>query len=253
MQMILQVVQTGLPAVQAIFQSVFDAIGGVISGFQEVLSGIIQFITGVFSGDWSAAWNGIKSIFSGVWEGIKSIAKGVIDGISHAVSGVIDGISKVKETIGGVGGKVASALHIPGFAKGSTNTPDTFIAGENGPELITNAPGRTVYTAQQTRGILNAQNQARNTAAAVQAAGVTNITNNNAPENVPGVSAPELRSTTGQRSVTVTINNNPTIHVDGDKPGDLEEKLEENNRRLLQQVKDLLDKRDDDERRSVYA
>ncbi len=253
MQMILQVVQAVLPEVQAVFKSVFDAIGGVISGFQEVLSGIIQFITGVFSGDWSAAWNGIKSIFSGVWEGIKSIAKGVIDGISHAVSGVIDGISKVKETIGGVGGKVASALHIPGFAKGSTNTPDTFIAGENGPELITNAPGRTVYTAQQTRGILNAQNQARNTAAAVQAAGVTNITNNNAPENVPGVSAPELRSTTGQRSVTVTINNNPTIHVDGDKPGDLEEKLEENNRRLLQQVKDLLDKRDDDERRSVYA
>lgn len=253
MQMILQVVQAVLPEVQAVFKSVFDAIGGVISGFREVLSGIIQFITGVFSGDWSAAWNGIKSIFSGVWEGIKSIAKGVIDGISHAVSGVIDGISKVKETIGGVGGKVASALHIPGFAKGSTNTPDTFIAGENGPELITNAPGRTVYTAQQTQGILKAQNQARNAAAAVQAAGVTNITNNNALENVPGVSAPELRSTTGQSSITVTINNNPVINVDGDKPGDLEEKLEENNRRLLQQVKDLLDKRDDDERRSVYA
>ena len=253
MQMILQVVQAVLPAAQAVFQSVFSAIGGIVSAFQQVLSGIIQFITGVFTGNWSSAWEGIKSIFSGIWEGIKSIATGVIDTISSAVSGVIDGISKVKETIGGVGGKVASALHIPGFAKGSTNTPDTFIAGENGPELITNAPGRTVYTAQQTRGILNAQNQARNTAAAVQAAGVTNVTNNNAPENVPGVSAPELRSGAGQRSVTVTINNHPTIHVDGNKPGDLEEKLEENNRRLLQQVKDLLDKRDDDERRSVYA
>lgn len=253
MQMILQVVQTGLPAVQAIFQSVFSAIGGIVSAFQQVLSGIIQFITGVFTGNWSAAWNGIKSIFSGIWEDIKSIATGVINTISSAVNGVISGISKVKETIGGTVGKVAGALHIPGFAKGSKNTPDTFIAGENGPELITNAPGRTVYTAQQTQGILKAQNLAGSTAAAVQAAGVTNITNNNAPENVPGVSAPELRSTTGQRSVTVTINNNPTIHVDGDKPGDLEEKLEENNRRLLQQVKDLLDKRDDDERRSVYA
>lgn len=253
MQMILQVVQAVLPAVQAVFQSVFSAIGGIVSAFQQVLSGIIQFITGVFTGNWSAAWEGIKSIFSGIWEGIKSIATGVIDTISSAIKGVMDGIGKVKETIGGTVGKVAGALHIPGFAKGSKNTPDTFIAGENGPELITNAPGRTVYTAQQTQGILKAQNLAGSTAAAVQAAGVTNITNNNAPENVPGVSAPELRSTTGQSSITVTINNNPTIQVDGDKPGDLEEKLEENNRRLLQQVKDLLDKRDDDERRSVYA
>ena len=253
MQMILQVVQAVLPAVQAVFQSVFNTIGGIVSAFQQVLSGIIQFITGVFTGNWSAAWEGIKSIFSGIWEGIKSIATGVIDTISSAIKGVMDGIGKVKETIGGTVGKVAGALHIPGFAKGSKNTPDTFIAGENGPELITNAPGRTVYTAQQTQGILKAQNLAGSTAAAVQAAGVTNITNNNAPENVPGVSAPELRSTTGQSSITVTINNNPTIQVDGDKPGDLEEKLEENNRRLLQQVKDLLDKRDDDERRSVYA
>ena len=253
MQMILQVVQAVLPAVQAVFQSVFSTIGGIVSAFQQVLSGIIQFITGVFTGNWSAAWEGIKSIFSGIWEGIKSIATDVLDTISSAVSGVVNAIGKVKETIGGTVGKVAGALHIPGFAKGSKNTPDTFIAGENGPELITNAPGRTVYTAQQTQGILKAQNLAGSTAAAVQAAGVTNITNNNAPEDVPGVSAPELRSTTGQRSVTVTINNNPTIHVDGDKPGDLEEKLEENNRRLLQQVKDLLDKRDDDERRSVYA
>lgn len=253
MQMILQVVKAVLPEVQAIFQSVFDAIGGVVSAFQQVLSGIIQFITGVFTGNWSSAWEGIKSIFSGIWEGIKSIATGVIDTISSAVKGVMDGIGKVKEKIGGVGGKVAKALHIPGFAKGSTNTPDTFIAGENGPELITNAPGRVVYTAQQTRRILSAQNQARNTAAAVQAAGVTNITNNNAPESVSGVNAPELGSGARQSSVTITINNNPTIQINGDKPGDLEEKLEENNRRLLQMVKDLLDKRDDDERRSVYA
>lgn len=283
MQMILQVVQAVLPAVQAVFQSVFSAIGGIVSAFQQVLSGIIQFITGVFTGNWSAAWEGIKSIFSGIWEGIKSVAMGVIDTISSAVNGVISGISKVKETIGGTVGKVAGALHIPGFAKGSTNTPDTFIAGENGPELITNAPGRTVYTAQQTQGILKAQNQAgsaaeritntqgriiytaqqtrgilkaqnqvRNTAA-VRAAGEINIANNSAQENVPGVSAPELRSGTRQNSITVTINNNPKIHVDGDKPGDLEEKLEENNRRLLQQVKDLLDKLNDDERRRVYV
>lgn len=247
---ILSTVQAVLPAVLSVFQSVFNAIGGVISAAQQIFNGLIQFITGVFTGNWSAAWEGVKSIFSGIWNGIKSICTGVINGIVGAVNVVIRGLNslKVPDWVPGIGGKGISIPEIPQLAKGSKNTPQTFIAGEKGPELITNAPGRTVFTAQQTKDIFNAQNAAANTAAAV-----TNITNNNAPENVPGVSAPELKSTTGQRSVTVTINNNPTIHVDGDKPGDLEEKLEENNRRLLQQVKDLLDKRDDDERRSVYA
>lgn len=241
-----------LPVVQTVFTTIWSIIQPILA---QIFNGLIQFITGVFTGNWSAAWEGVKSIFSGIWNGIKSICTGVINGIVGAVNVVIRGLNslKVPDWVPGIGGKGISIPEIPQLAKGSKNTPQTFIAGEKGPELITNAPGRTVFTAQQTKDIFNAKNAAANTAAAVQAAGVTNITNNNAPENVPGVSAPELRSTTGQRSVTVTINNNPTIHVDGDKPGDLEEKLEENNRRLLQQVKDLLDKRDDDERRSVYA
>lgn len=252
---ILSTVQAVLPAVLSVFQSVFNAIGGVISAAQQIFNGLIQFITGVFTGNWSAAWNGVKSIFSGIWNGIKAICTGVINGIIGAVNVVIRGLNslKVPDWVPGIGGKGISIPEIPQLAKGSKNTPQTFIAGEKGPELITNAPGRTVFTAQQTKDIFNANNAAADTVAAVQAAGVTNITNNNAPENVPGVSAPELRSTTGQSSITVIINNNPTIHVDGEKPGDLEEKLEENNRSLLQQVKDLLDKRDDDERRSVYA
>ncbi len=252
---ILSTVQAVLPVVLSVFQSVFNAIGGVIRVAQQIFNGLIQFITGVFTGNWSAAWEGVKSIFSGIWNGIKLICTGVINGIVGAVNVVIRGLNslKIPDWVPGIGGKGINIPEIPQLAKGSKNTPQTFIAGERGPELITNAPGRTVFTAQQTKDIFNAQNAAANTAAAVQAAGVTNITNNNAPENVPGVSAPELRSTTRQSSITVTINNNPVIHVDGDKSGDLEEKLEENNRRLLQQVKDLLDKRDDDERRSVYA
>ena len=40
------------------------------------------------------------------------------------------------------------------LAKGSRNAPDTFIAGERGPELITNGKGRTVFTALQTERIM---------------------------------------------------------------------------------------------------
>lgn len=254
LQQILTTVQAVLPAVLSIFQNVFNTISGIISAVQQVLSGIIQFITGVFSGNWTQAWEGIKSIFSGVWDGILSICKGVINGITGAVNVVIRGLNslKVPDWVPGIGGKGINIPEIPQLAKGSKNTPDTFIAGEAGPELITNAPGRTVYTAQQTKDIFSAQNAAAQVAQAT-GAGQTSQVYYNTTNNAPEVKAPEVVSGAGQGGgISLTINNNPTVYVEGDKPGDLEEKLEENNRNLLQEVEDLLDKRSDDERRSRH-
>ena len=168
-QGILAAIQFVMPTIQSIVQSGVQAISGVISGIATVLNGIITFITGVFSGNWRQAWEGIKQIFSGIWQGIKSVCTGVINGIISAVNTVIRGLNKVKvpDWVPGVGGKGINISEIPMLAKGSKNTPDTFIAGEAGPELITNAPGRTVFTADQTRNILAAQNTAATTAAAV--------------------------------------------------------------------------------------
>ncbi|MEY8517179.1 phage tail tape measure protein [Lachnospiraceae bacterium 29-84] len=254
LQQILTTVQAVLPAVLSIFQSVFNTIGGIISAVQQVLSGIIQFITGVFSGNWSQAWEGIKSIFSGVWNGILSICKGVINGITGAVNVVIRGLNslKVPDWVPGIGGKGINIPEIPQLAKGSKNTPDTFIAGEAGPELITNAPGRTVYTAQQTKDIFSAQNAAAQVTQAA-GAGQTSQVFYNTTNNAPEVKPLEVVSGAGAGGGNnITITNSPTIYVDSDKAGDLEEKLEENNRNLLQEVEDLLDKRSDDERRSRH-
>ena len=255
LQQVLTTVQAVLPAVLSIFQNVFNTIGGIISAVQQVLSGIIQFITGVFSGNWSQAWEGIKSIFSGVWDGILSICKGVINGITGAVNVVIRGLNslKVPDWVPGIGGKGINIPEIPQLAKGSKSTPDTFIAGEAGPELITNAPGRTVYTAQQTKDIFSAQNAAAQVAQAAGAGQTASQVFYNTTNNAPEVKPPEVVSGAGTGGGnSVTINSNPTIYVDGDKAGDLEEKLEENNRNLLQEVEDLLDKRNDDERRSRH-
>lgn len=255
LQQILSVVQAVLPAVLSIFQNVFNTIGGIISAVQQVLSGIIQFITGVFSGNWSQAWEGIKSIFSGIWDGIVSICKGVINGIIGAVNVVIRGLNclKVPDWVPGIGGMGINIPEIPQLAKGSKNTPDTFIAGEAGPELITNAPGRTVYTAQQTKDIFNAQNAAAQVAQAAGAGQMASQVFYNTTNNAPEVKPPEVVSGAGAGGGNnITITNSPTIYVDSDKAGDLEEKLEENNRNLLQEVEDLLDKRNDDERRSRH-
>lgn len=265
---ILTTVQAVLPQVLSVFSTVFQTIGAVVQAAQQILSGLIQFITGVFTGNWGAAWEGVKNVFQGAWDGLTAIATGVINGIIGIINSAISALNSIQipDWVPGVGGKGINIPTLPTFAKGTRNTPDTFIAGEEGPELITNAPGRVVYTAAQTRAIMSAQNAAVRSTEAVQAAGITNVTYTNTRQNGPQVlntysttnnaqevQAPEVIKGTGSGSSTnIKINNNPVINVDGDNPEDLEEKLEENNRRLLQQVENLFDKKQDDERRSRY-
>ena len=249
MQQILTVVQAVLPAVLSIFQNVFNTIGNIINAVQQVLSGIIQFITGVFTGNWSQAWEGIKSIFGGIWDAILSVCKGVINGITGAVNVVIRGLNclKVPDWVPGIGGMGINIPEIPQLAVGSRNTPDTFIAGEKGPELITNMPGRTVYTAAQTQQIME---RSRSAAASVAGAAAQGI-----PAPMPQVQtarAPEVIAAGGGGGYTITLHNSPTIVVDGNRPDDLDQKLEENNRRLLREFEEAVRKKEDDERRSDY-
>lgn len=249
MQQILTVVQAVLPAVLSIFQNVFNTIGSIISAVQQVLGGIIQFITGVFTGNWSQAWEGIKSIFGGIWDAILSVCKGVINGITGAVNVVIRGLNclKVPDWVPGIGGMGINIPEIPQLAVGSRNTPDTFIAGEKGPELITNMPGRTVYTAAQTQQIME---RSRSAAASVAGAAAQGI-----PAPMPQVQtarAPEVIAAGGGGGYTITLHSSPTIVVDGNRPDDLDQKLEENNRRLLREFEEAVRKKEDDERRSDY-
>lgn len=275
LQQILTTVQAVLPSVLQIFRTTFSAIGSVISAITQIFSGLIQFITGVFSGNWSAAWEGIKSIFQGAWDGLVGIVKGVINGVIGIINGAISALNSIKipDWVPGVGGMGINIPTLPTFAKGTSSTPDTFIAGEEGPELITNAPGRVVYTAEQTRQIMERTNQVASTVHNVQ-----NVTNNAAPASVDGLTpgqigqimgrnqltvpdrntevvktAPEVKATSGGGGApNITIHNAPTIVVNGDNPGDLEAKLEANNQKLLQEFEERVRQKEDDERRSEY-
>lgn len=57
----------------------------VLNSLLTVFDGVIQFITGVFTGNWSAAWEGVKTIFTGVIDGIKGIFGNFIDFVSNAL------------------------------------------------------------------------------------------------------------------------------------------------------------------------
>ena len=254
MQQILSVIQAVLPSVLAIFQNVFNTIGGVVNGLATVLSGLIQFITGVFSGNWAQAWEGIKSVFSGAWDALTSIVKGVINGIIGIINGAIAGLNSIKipDWVPVVGGKGVNIPQLPTFARGTARTPSTFIAGEKGPELITNAPGMTVYTAERTQKILETSNRA---AAAVKAAPAAVQVGGYGGNPVAEVkTAPEVTRNPGRGGGTqnITVNNSPTIIVQGDKPDDLDEKLKRNNEDLLNQVDERFRQRADDERRGRY-
>lgn len=246
------VIQTLASILSSVLGVALEAISGIVQGVMQVFQGLITFITGVFTGNWRQAWDGIKSIFSGIWEAIKSVAKGAVNGIISIINGIIGGLNKLKipDWIPGLGGKGINIPLIPMLAKGSRNTPDTFIAGEAGPELITNAPGRTVFTAAQTKDIMAAQGAASAAAAAPTAGGAgvqTASTVNTAPTVAAGAGV-----TNNDRTNHVEIHNSPTIVVNGDQPGDLEAKLEENNQKLLKKVENLLDDKADKEERQRY-
>lgn len=273
LQQILTTVQAVLPSILQIFRTTFSAIGSVISAVTQIFSGLIQFITGVFSGNWASAWEGVKNIFQGAWDALTGIVKGVINGVIGIVNGAISALNSIKipDWVPLVGGKGINIPTLPTFAKGTNSTPDTFIAGEKGPELITNAPGRVVYTAEQTRQIMDRNNKV---ASSVQ--NIQNVTTD-VPTNSGGLNygqtnqimghpqlaaptrvaeevkaAPEVKTPSGGSAPNITIHNTPTIVVQGDNPGDLEEKLEANNQKLLREFDEKMRQKEDDERRSDY-
>jgi TP901 family phage tail tape measure protein len=250
------IIQVLADVFSAVLGPVLDGIKGAINGVITVLEGIIQFITGVFTGNWQKAWDGVKSIFTGIFDGIVAVAKGVINGITSAINVIIRGLNKLKipDWVPVIGGAGINIPEIPQLAKGTSSTPSTFIAGEKGPELITNLPGRTVYTADQTRAILDARNlvAARNAQASQQTINNTYMQTTHPPQVQ---SAPELQTAAGEgnQEITLRVENNPTIIVNGEQPQDLERQLQANNENLIRRIMEMLQAQKEDERRRRYA
>lgn len=82
-----------------IFQTVFTAVGGIISGLKTAFQGVIDFVVGVFTLDLTTAGEGIKGIFSGIWEAIKSIFSGALTAISTFFTTTWNAISTTVSTV----------------------------------------------------------------------------------------------------------------------------------------------------------
>ncbi|SHJ74212.1 phage tail tape measure protein [Tepidibacter formicigenes] len=279
---VMNIVSVVMPMIQSIITGALHTIMQVIGGLLTTIKGIINFIVGVFTGDWEKAWTGVKDIFKGIFQSLGGIVKAPLNAVISIVNGVIGSINKVgfdiPDWVPVVGGKKfdLNIPKIPMFAKGSNYTPDTFIAGEKGAELITNAKGRKVFTAAQTGKIFNninkanTQNNYNEVKEVVMFAPMLQAMLSSIRAAVPrgpmlpqlqlaystgtaaGVTAPTVKADSTQVVTKITIHNQPTIHVDGNAPNDLEEKLKKNNEELLNEVEERIRKKEEDERRGRY-
>lgn len=197
-----QLLQALIPVIQLLAEIFANVLGtalqtvaNIVSSVMQIFQGLIDFITGVFTGNWSQAWEGVKSIFSGIFSGLGEIFKAPFRAIVSVINTVISGLNKLKvpDWVPGIGGKGINIPKIPEFAKGTNRTPSTFIAGENGPELITNAANRKVFTAAQTGQIFNNMAQAGN---------VDTANNVNAGMGTAG-------------TITIHVTNSPSVTVTG--------------------------------------
>ncbi len=248
-QAILPVLQQLLQALIPVIQLVAEVLGNVlgaalqnianiVSNVMQIFQGLIDFITGVFTGNWAQAWESIKNIFSGAVGGLGEIIKAPLRAAVSAVNTVIGGLNKLKipDWVPGLGGKGINIPMIPGFAKGTDRTPSTFIAGEDGPELITDAANRKVFTAAQTGRIFN------------NMVGVGNLgTANNVNATAGGVG-----------TITVHVTNSPSVTVagGGDTSG-IKEQLQQYDEEFLEKLREtirtVLKEQREQEGRVAYA
>ena len=223
-----QLLQALIPVIQLVAEifgsvlgSALQSIANIVSNVMQIFQGLIDFITGVFTGNWSQAWEGIKSIFSGAVGGLGEIIKAPLRAVVSAVNTVIGGLNKLKvpDWVPGIGGMGINIPEIPGFAKGTNRTPSTFIAGENGPELITDAANRKVFTAAQTGQIFNNMAQAGNL---------------NTANNVNATAG-------GAGTITIHVTNSPSVTVagGGDTSG-IKEQLQQYDEEFLEKLREII-------------
>lgn len=223
-----QLLQALVPIIQLLAEvfanvlgTALQSVANIVSSVMQVFQGLIDFITGVFTGNWSQAWEGIKSIFSGVFSGLGEIFKAPFKVIVSVINTVIRGLNKLKvpDWVPEIGGMGINIPEIPGFAKGTERTPSTFIAGENGPELITNAANRKVFTAAQTGQIFN------------NMAGAANLNTANNVNATAGAAG----------TITIHVTNSPSVTVTGG--GDtskIKEQLQQYDEEFLEKLRDII-------------
>lgn len=245
-----------MPVVQVvatIFTTVLSAavqqVAAYIGGLTGVFTGLIDFITGVFTGNWGRAWEGVKNIFGSAFRALIGIAKAPINAVISLVNRAIGGLNKIKipAWVPGVGGKGINIPLVPQLWKGSAHTPDTFIAGEQGPELVMGKGGSKVFTAHTTKGIFKGLKESFISAKEM----LTNFPTPNLNPAGPSLALAGLGVGAGGGK-NIVINSQPHFHLMSGDPTEIGKVLDENNEKLKREIKEEMENEEEDRRRRGY-
>ncbi|MBS6063681.1 MAG: phage tail tape measure protein [Peptostreptococcaceae bacterium] len=245
-QALMPVINVLASALTTVLTGAFASVSQILDGVKQVLSGLIDFIAGVFTGNWSRAWEGVKNIFGGAFNALTGIAKAPLNAVIALINKAIGGLNKIKipDWVPGVGGKGINIPQIPMLWKGSPSSPGTFIAGEQGPELVTGAKGSKVYTANTTKGIFS---KIKDSFVAGKEM-LSNFNNN----STSAMSTLAFAGAGGGNVKSVVIQSSPNFYITKGDPHEIEAKLRENNERLKREIKEEMQDEEEDKKRRGY-
>lgn len=144
------------PAINGVAGGINWVWNSIISPVFNAISGAVRSVGDTFRNIFGAIGGFIQNAFSSALSAVRGPVNGIIGLVNSAIRG-LNGLSvTIPDWVPIVGGQKwgLSIPTVPMLARGSNNAPDAFIAGENGPELITGARGATVRPYGETRDML---------------------------------------------------------------------------------------------------
>ena len=167
--------------------------------------------------------------------------------VSNALKGIDGFLAKLKKIPTSIETKLTvqkSGGKVPGYATGGIITKPTLATfAEEGPEAAIPLDG----SANAKSLWLKAGHMlGMNTPSLI-----SEVKNYSTETKVKPLTVIPTRS--GSEVQQFNIQYSPTIHVDGNKPGDLEDKLRQNNESLIALIMERIRDKEDNERRMIYA
>lgn len=146
-----QIIETILPVVLELISAILPILEPIITLVSSLVSALLPPIVSLLS-----AILPILQPILGVLQPIADVLGVIIGAIAKVVGWVASGLGWIVDLFFGGGGDTETAAAVNAYAKGTESSDDTFIAGEEGPELITGQSGKKVFTALQTGKIFEA-------------------------------------------------------------------------------------------------
>lgn len=91
--------QSNFANIQGIFTAVFSTLESVVNYFFTMIQDVFNIFAAAFSGDWSAVWEGVKTLFVDWASGIINILLNLLNLIIQTIVGIIGGVVDAVNTV----------------------------------------------------------------------------------------------------------------------------------------------------------